>query len=115
VTPRTRELLARLRPLLEQGLDLPPAERRDWLERLRMEHPALAPEVEALLEEEAGLEARRFLEGKLPGDLLPGDAPVAGLAVGAYMLEQPIGQGGMGTVWLARRTDGVRGPDGSSC
>ena len=32
--------------------------------------------------------------------------PAAGDALGAYTLLSPIGRGGMGTVWLARRSDG---------
>ena len=33
-------------------------------------------------------------------------ATLAGQLVGAYTLEAPLGQGGMGSVWLARRSDG---------
>src|SRR5262245_48388828 len=33
-------------------------------------------------------------------------ASLAGQTVGAYTLEAQIGQGGMGSVWLARRNDG---------
>jgi eukaryotic-like serine/threonine-protein kinase len=33
-------------------------------------------------------------------------APREGAALGPYTLERPIGRGGMGLVWLARRTDG---------
>jgi serine/threonine-protein kinase len=36
----------------------------------------------------------------------PGAAPGSGHTVGTYTLESPIGEGGMGTVWLARRSDG---------
>jgi tetratricopeptide (TPR) repeat protein len=34
------------------------------------------------------------------------EASLAGQIVGSYTLVSPIGQGGMGTVWLARRSDG---------
>ena len=37
---------------------------------------------------------------------MPPAATLAGLTLGAYTLVSPIGQGGMGSVWLARRSDG---------
>ena len=37
---------------------------------------------------------------------LPERKSLAGLVVGTYTLRAPIGQGGMGQVWLAERTDG---------
>ena len=37
---------------------------------------------------------------------MPQPATLAGQTVGAYTLEAPLGQGGMGSVWLARRSDG---------
>ena len=37
---------------------------------------------------------------------MPPPATLAGQLVGAYTLEAPLGQGGMGSVWLARRSDG---------
>ena len=99
-------LLAALEPLLDQALDLAPAERAAWLADLRARAPDLAREVEALLAAEDELDARGFLAG--PGTPeLPRPVPsLAGRRLGAYTLERPIGQGGMGTVWLARRSDG---------
>jgi serine/threonine protein kinase/tetratricopeptide (TPR) repeat protein len=101
-----RELLAALDPLLEQVLDLDADEREIRLAAMRLERPALARELEALLTEESRLEARGFLQSdEYLG--LSGELPsLAGLRIGAYTLGEPIGRGGMGSVWLARRTDG---------
>jgi serine/threonine-protein kinase len=98
-------------PYLDRALDLAPAERTAWLTALRGENPALAGDVEALLDRHARLSDARFLEDE---GLLEAvreeardeaqDAP--GTIVGAYRLLSPIGQGGMGTVWLAERCDG---------
>jgi eukaryotic-like serine/threonine-protein kinase len=106
MTTPSAQLLAALDRLLGEALDLAPAERAAWLARVREQEPALAPEVEALLAEEAGLDASGFLEARGPAGL---DRPVASLEgrrFGAYTLERPIGQGGMGSVWLATRSDG---------
>ncbi len=97
------ELLAALHALLDEALDLTPAERAAWLARLRQERPAHAAEIERLLEEEAALDARQFLT---PGAAAGQPATLAGRRLGNWTLERPLGQGGMGTVWLARRSDG---------
>ena len=57
-----------------------------------------------LLAQEADVETADFLEGVALA--LPKDDTLAGMVVGSYTLERPIGQGGMGSVWLARRSDG---------
>jgi len=101
MTHTNTELLATLHALLDQALDLAPLEREAWLSRLRVEQPAHAAELEALLGAEAGLDAKGFLSGTALA--APG---LSGQRLGAYTLERPLGQGGMGTVWLARRSDG---------
>jgi serine/threonine-protein kinase len=89
-------------PLLDRALDLRDAERGAWLDALRAEEPGVAAEVESLLALRADADRDRFLE--FAPDLPP--ASLAGQTIGAYTLEEPIGQGGMGAVWLARRSDG---------
>jgi eukaryotic-like serine/threonine-protein kinase len=106
MTTSTTRLLAALDPLLDQALDLAPGERAAWLARVRAEHPTLAPELEALLAREAELDASGFLEDAAWEGLSRPAVSLRGRRIGAYTLERPIGQGGMGTVWLAQRSDG---------
>jgi serine/threonine protein kinase len=94
----------RASPHLDQILDLPPADRDGHLVRLRAEDPEVAADVERLLEQHRLLTAEGFLNEARPA---PPVAPaLAGVSLGAYRLVEPIGQGGMGSVWLATRNDG---------
>jgi hypothetical protein len=56
-------LLARLRSLLDQALDLAPAELEGFLVRLARDAPDDARELTALLAAEPELDAIRFLSG----------------------------------------------------
>ena len=100
----SRDLLSTLHVLLDEALDLAPLERETWLRRLRQERPAEAEELERLLSREAGLDAEGFLTSRSAASR--GAAGLQGRSVGPWTLERPLGQGGMGTVWLARRNDG---------
>jgi serine/threonine protein kinase/tetratricopeptide (TPR) repeat protein len=93
-----------LSPYLDQALDLEVEEREPWLASLRLDNPSLATDLEELLGEREALDESGFLEGT--ADVVPPPPSLAGLRVGAYTLVSPIGRGGMGTVWLAERSDG---------
>jgi eukaryotic-like serine/threonine-protein kinase len=106
VTRLPVDVLAALDALLKQALELDSAEREAWLARLRRDQPVEAAELEALLAEQPGLDSAGFLckdAGQSPATGEPG---LRGRRLGAYTLEHPLGNGGMGTVWLARRSDG---------
>jgi serine/threonine protein kinase len=92
----------RLSPLLDELLDCDDAARAQRLSALRKDDPVLAGEIEALLGELPHMERDAFLE-RPP---LLREASMAGQIVGPYTVERELGQGGMGSVWLARRTDG---------
>ncbi len=93
-----------LEPYLDQALKMEPAERGTWLEGLKAHDPELAADLQELLAENEEASRKRFLEGAPTRPELA--SSLAGQPVGAYTLIEPIGQGGMGSVWLARRSDG---------
>jgi len=99
----TGERWRALSPYLDEALDLTAAERAPWLAKVGGEHPELAADLESLLAEHDAIDHERFLEG---GAVVIPHPSLAGLRVGAYTLISPLGSGGMGTVWLAERSDG---------
>ena len=102
--PLSKDHWHALSPFLEQGMEMDRDERRVWLERVRETHPTLADDVQALLDEHEALDREGFLEGHITR---PGARPsIEGQTVGAYTVVSQVGQGGMGSVWLARRSDG---------
>lgn len=102
----------RLSPLLDELLDLSAGQRPARLAELQAQGEdgaELAADLRELLWRQDAMDAANYLatpalqtmEAQQPE---PGNS--AGQQIGAYSLEREIGQGGMGTVWLARRTDG---------
>ena len=100
MNPLSPERWREVSPYLDQALSIHESERAVWLESFRAERPDLVNLVQELLEEHQALNRAQFLEHP------PVHSALVGQKVGAYTLTSLIGQGGMGTVWLAQRSDG---------
>lgn len=91
-------------PWLDEALSLSGPARVPWLDSLRAHDAAVAADVQALLDDYDAVGREGFLAHDVSR---PAAMPsLAGQVVGAYTLESLVGQGGMGSVWLARRSDG---------
>ena len=97
--------------LLDTALELEPEARRRWLQALEPEQQRLSPFLEELLRGHAEHSTVDFL-GVPAIEMLAGAPPTAPAAsadvvVGPYRLLRRIGEGGMASVWLAERADGL--------
>jgi serine/threonine-protein kinase len=95
----------------ERLLSVPTRDREQELAQLASARPDLYPHVLTLLGADRSAVERHFLEGDVVADAgvesaTRTSALEAGTRFGAYQLERQLGLGGMGDVWLARRTDG---------
>jgi serine/threonine protein kinase len=102
--PITSDQWLLLSPYLDEALAQPNEELASWLSSVRVKNPAIADLLEALLHDHHKLSDEGFLEEGLVGVSV--QRGLAGQIVGAYKLVSQIGQGGMGSVWLAERGDG---------
>jgi serine/threonine-protein kinase len=98
--------------LLDESLDLVPAAREEWLSRLDHDEPESAELLRRLFSSQAAtgadawLETRSLLNRHL-AELACTGPTLAGRRIGPYRVISLIGQGGMGSVWLAERADGL--------
>ena len=103
--------------LLDVALELDPAGRTPWLAGLSPAQARLAPLLQALLQTHAQHHAQPgnsgFMQTPAAFVLAESAAEVsktdneAGTLIGPYRLLREIGRGGMATVWLADRADGL--------
>jgi serine/threonine protein kinase/tetratricopeptide (TPR) repeat protein len=115
---------AELSPLLDAVLDVPPAQREGWIDAhcrdaelaQALRRLATDAEREGLIDTGSDAIARRLLHDDA-GGVAAGDAPATdtdaaafpswiGRRVGAWRIESLLGEGGMASVFLARRDDG---------
>lgn len=108
---------ATLRRLLDEGLERPADTRDAWLAGLEGDVAAFRPRLQALL---AHADKPKSADGPTLATLpkietlqfapLPADAAYGACSqVGPYRLVQELGSGGMASVWLAERTDILKG------
>lgn len=90
---------------LDEALELEEPELTSWLARLDTRAPETANVVRSLLVEKERIASVPMLD-ELEGLARRAGTSLAGQQLGAYTLQSVLGHGGMGTVWLAQRSDG---------
>ena len=104
----TPESMQQLEALFHEVTALGPQERADFMARVRDSNPSLAVAVESLIaaheSPDSPIDSPAFeAAAEMIADTQP--ALVAGQVVGQhYLIEAPLGKGGMGEVYLASDT-----------
>jgi len=105
---RPSEHFRKLSELFAAVIELTPTEREQAIVEGSAGDPHLEAEVRALVEADEREAAAEFLAGVVATEA---DAmrsrDLRGLRLGPWEVVEPLGEGGMGTVYLARRADGA--------
>ncbi len=95
-----------LSPLVDRALDLTDEARESWLVELATTDPDSARDVRELLSNDSARGGTGTLTRALNA-LTPQPAETEGTRIGDWTLLRTLGEGGMGSVWLADRSDGT--------
>lgn len=101
---------SRISALLDASIDMIPSDREVWLATLERDDPKSAAILRGMFAAQVAYSADHFLEDmpSVPADpALGADSTLIGRQFGPYRVLSLLGHGGMGSVWLAERTDGL--------
>ncbi len=103
---------SRLSELLDASLEIAADARDEWLAAIDRSDPALVRLLSDLLRSQDAGEVQGFLESPIPvpadlTSLMQTTPGLIGKQFGPYRVLSLLGHGGMGSVWLAERVDGL--------